>query len=288
MEEDCLVKKKNLGLYKCYKLPQLIKGMIWTPDDWRMPKADEGTLAAWQAAIFDPIDRIYYFPPFVKMEPANTEAVYEDTPFAMLPVLDGQYRFRAHIRQNMCTHRNLYTHRGSGGRIILVDNLNQLLGTRDDNGDFMGVKLALLNTEKLALNTGTTATTSPIFVALEDAMEIDQYGEIISAKFLKSIIRINDVNIIQVSAAAASIVVDVKVDCDGTPVLGLVAADFQVFDPDGTVHAITSVTPHPTVLGRYTIAGVGFIDASSVTLRDASQLTLDGYEAAEPLVVDFA
>lgn len=286
MGAECFVQRKNLGLYKCSKLPQLTKGIIWTPDDFRMPKADEQSLAAWQAAIFDPIDRIYYWPPFVGFESLNTEATYEDTPFAIMPVLDGQYRFRAYIRQNMCTHRAMYTHRSNNGRIIQIDKENRLLGTRDEAGDFMGVTLAMLNTEKLILNNGSQATKSPIYIALEDPMEIDQYGEIIDGKFLKSIVRINDVVITKVSAAAGSIVVDIAVECDDTPVLGLVAADFIVYDADGiTSHAISSVAPHATIAGRYTIVGAAFVTGSFVTLRTADQLTIDGYEHPEPLLI---
>lgn len=284
---ECDVKKQNLGLYKCYNLPQMIKGMIWTPDDFRVPVISEDDIAFWQAAIFDPIDRIFYWPPFVKFELLSTEAVYEDNPLSLLPVLDGQYRYRAHIRQNMCVHRAMYSHRGSGGRIMLIDTKNNILGTRDANGEFMGVQLAMLHTEKLALNSGTTATTSPIFVVLEDSEEIDQFGDMISGRVLKSIIRIVDVEMKKIAAAAGQITVDVKVKCDGTPVVGLIAADFIVQDPDGTVHAITSVTPDPLIAGRYAIAGAGFLTNSTVTLRTADQLSLDGYEHPEPLVVTF-
>lgn len=277
--------KKNIGVYQCQELPQLIKAFIITSDNWRMPWASIGTFQAWQDAIFSPTDRIYFFPPIVGLEAANTEATYEDTPFAFLPVSDGQYRMRMFIRQNMCTHRAMRSHRATNGRIILIDKNNKMLGMRDENGDFMGVKLALFNTEKLMLNDGTRATQSPVFVALEDAADIDEFGELIDAKLLKSVKRITDVDITQVSAIATSIVVDVKVDCDGLGVTGLLAADFLLYDPNGATRAITSVTPNANIPGRYTIAGTGFLNNSTLTLRKADQLTLDGYEHPEPLVV---
>lgn len=286
--EDCFVKRKNLGLYVCNRLPQLVKGFIWTPDNFVIPKGQEQTLATWQDAIFSPSDRIFYWPPFVKIEMLSTEAVYEDTPLSFIPVLDGQYRFRGHIRQNMCTHKNMFSHRGASGRIFLVDVLNQILGTRAENGDFMGIKLALLHTEKFAWSDGSTGTTSPVYVALEDAHEIDQYGDIVEGKFLKSLIRIVDVELTKISASATEIVVDVKVDCDGTPVVGLVAADFILYEPDGsTVHAITSVTESATVPGRYTIEAAGIVTGSFVALQTADELTLNGYELPEPFLVTF-
>lgn len=280
--------KKNIGVYQCQELPQLIKAFIITSDNWRMPWASRATFSAWQDAIFSPTDRIYFFPPIVGLEAANTEATYEDTPFALLPVSDGQYRMRVFIRQNMCVHKAMRSHRATNGRIILLDKNNKMLGMRDEAGDFMGVKLALLNTEKLMLNDGTRATQSPIYIALEDAADIDEYGELIDGKLLKSIKRIVDVTIEKVSAGASSIVVDVKVDCDGLGVTGLLAADFLIYDPGtGASHAISGVTASPTIPGRYTIAGTGFLTNSTLTLRKADQLTIDGYEHPEAVVITF-
>lgn len=281
----CDQQRANMGLYKCSNLPDLVKGFIWTPDDFFMPKATEQSVLAWQDAIFNPVNRIFYWPPFVKLDILNTEASYEDTPFAMLPSNDGQYRFRGYIYQNMQVHRNMQTHNGPGGRIIPITKKNKLWVSRDLDGDVIGAKLAMLNAEKFDLADGSKSTTSPVFLALEDPADLDLYGDLIDGGFLKSIVRIVDVVITKFSAAANLIVVDVKVYGDGTPVVGLLAADFIIYDADGsTAHAISSVTPHATILGRYSIVGVGFVTNGFITLRDAQQLTIDGYEHPEPLL----
>ena len=291
MGSVCDVSRKNLGLYNCALLPGRIVGMITTPDSFRVLKAtalgtDAAKVAAFQLAMERPVDRIFYWPPFFNFENQSTEATYEQGMSGRAPVDDGVYSFRPLIKQNMCVHRAMFTHRSNGGRAMFIDKFNKLLGTWDANGDFMGVRYSMIHTEKLRLSDGTNSTLSPITIDIEDSQEIDQFGDLIDAKFVKSLTRINDAKITQVgTATSTSIVVDVIVECDETPVTGLVASDFLVKNPDGTVKAVTSIVEDAAIKGRYTITGTGFLTNSTVQLKTADLLSLNGYETPVALKV---
>lgn len=292
MASVCSVNKMNLGLYKCYMLPKRIVGMITTDDAFRVAKATAKSLVdsvkttAFQNAMESIASRIYYWPPFFLSESQNTEATYQQGINGRAPTDDGTYGFRFSIKQNMCTHRAMFTHRSNGGRVMLIDRDNMLWGTFDSSGDFMGVRYSMIHTEKLQITNGTDATLSPVVIDIEDSQEIDRYGDAIDGKFIKSLMRITDATITQVGVATATtIVVDVIVDCDGTPVTGLVAADFLVYNPDGTVKAVTTIIESTTVVGRYTITGTTFVTLSTVTLKTANLLSVNGFETPISLIV---
>jgi len=131
---DCDVIKKNLGVTKCDRLPQLFRGMITTPLNFKITAANLATPALLQTALQTAIEagianRIYLWPTFVGFESASEEAIYEETPLADLLVRDGKYRFRFHIKKNLCLHRAMFTHRGADQRVFFFDIENQLFGT---------------------------------------------------------------------------------------------------------------------------------------------------------------
>lgn len=209
--------KKNLGLSNCNEFPGLLSGMIETNVDFAIPAATLASGAAavqtyLQDALLDPIaDRIYYWPPFASFEDVSEEAVYQDTPLRYRKVRDGNYRFRFGISENMCLHKAMFTHRRNSGRVFLVDQDGNLIGTELSNGDFAGFSIALLNTEKLKFNDGSVASESPILVALSNNIELDKNGEMFDASsFINELYRIVDVELTIVgSPSATTIVVDV-------------------------------------------------------------------------------
>lgn len=283
---ECNVERKNLGLSKCNKLPALIRGMITTSMNFKMPKADLQDATAWQDALVASGDgRIYLWPPFVGFENASEEAVYEDTPLAMLKVRDGKYAFRFFVSENLCLHKAMYTHNGKG-RVFFIDVEGQIIGTEDSNGDMRGFTASLINTEKLVLSDGSVSTKTPVFVVLANSKELDKNGGLIDASsFIDTLERVVDVAVEVVGTPSSTeIVVDVEVACDGTPVTGLVTADFRVIDADGDPHAITAATENGTP-GRYTLTGTGFVDGT-VTLADADELTVLAYENPTPATVN--
>ena len=176
---ECDVIKKNLGVSRCNKMPEMLVGMITTPNDFVIPAETLADAALLLEYLNDAIlaaagDRIYYWPDFKGFENISQEAVYEDSPLAYLPVRDGNYRFRFMVRENLCLHKAMYTHRSNTGRVIFLDNENQLILSENIDGDGIGFKMQLLHTEKLMFNDGSVASKSPIVVALQNNKELDK------------------------------------------------------------------------------------------------------------------
>jgi hypothetical protein len=278
---DCNVVKKNMGLVNCNKLPALIKGMIVTPQSFSVTEVQALLATTWQnAMIAEASDRIHLWPPFINMENISEEAVYEDLPLGYLPVRDGNYRFRFSVRQNMCIHKAMFTHRTNAGRAFLFDTENQLIGTQDSEGNIRGLSIQLLHTEKMVFSDGSVSTKSPFVLALLDNKELDRDGVLFDAGFVNSLDRIVQAKITIISTADDEIVADVAVECDGTPLSGLLAADFVLTDGDGDAQSISGATENN---GRYTLTGTGLV-SGTLGLRDVTLLTVDYYEADEVAV----
>lgn len=276
---DCVIDKRNLGLSDCIDLPALISGMITTPASFKLSAVDALDPDKWQDALLDiPGVRIYLWPFFKGFENTSEAAVYEDTPLSDLFVRGGKYRFRAFMQEALCVHKAMFTHRGTNRRVFFLDSENQLIGTEDNDGNFVGFTVSLLNTEKLVLSDGSVSTKSPVYIVLQDYKELDANGKVIDGTFVRDLIRLTDVDL-TVGAVITDLAFDVTVTaaCDGTPVTGLVAADFSFHNAAGAVVAITSVTESN---GVYTIHQSGglFVDGN-INLVAAGALTVPGYES---------
>lgn len=285
MAQDCVgVVKENIGLSACNKLPQLPRGMFTTPEDFVIPAA---TIASGEAAILtylqdamvdDYEDRIYFWPLFKSIEIVNEEAQYEETPLADMAVRDGKYRYRAFMKENICFHKNAYTHRANGGRVIILDNENQLIGKEKTNGDFAGLLMSMLNTEKLVLNDGSVSTKTPVYVVLANNKELDKTGAILTLDNVDDLIRLIDVTITVISATTTVITFTVTATCDGTSITGLVAGDFNLTDDDdGASHAV-GVLAYNSTTKRYTLTGTAF-EASKLNLDAPADLSIKAYES---------
>ena len=174
------------------------------------------------------------------------------------------------------------TIRANGGRAFLFDKKNQLVGTNDSSGNYKGFGIQLLHTEKLMFSDGTVASKSPIMLALRDNLELDQNGFTTTASFINDLIRLTDVTVTVVSAASDSLVVSVAITCDGTPVNGLVAADFSVLTGAGATQAIGSVSEAD---GTYTITPSTSFASGTVALVTPEDLSIDAYDGTTTATV---
>lgn len=292
---SCLVVKKNLGPGSCFALPQLIRGMITTPVDFKFTTANLASAAAFkaamQAAILDAADdRIYFWPFFVGMENLSEDAVYEDTPLADIAVRDGKYRFRFMLRNNMLVHKNMYTHRGGNQRAFFIDNKGQIFGYEDEaTGDFYGFELSLLNSEKLIFNDGSAATKSPVYVVLADSMEVDQSGALQDVPFIGTVKRLTDVELSDFNEDTPDTVIScqVRTKADGISVSGLVAADFLVTTAAGAAQAPDTVTYNATTERYIFTRAASFVDGF-IDLDTPDNLSIQAYESLGALAVDIA
>lgn len=284
--ETCTIVKRNLGLSKCIKLPGYLKGMIEVPEDFVLVDGDFATLTALKTALqaallAAPASRSYLFPLSKKTENVSTEAQYEDTPVAMMPTDDGKYAFKLHMHENMCIHKALYSHRASSGRVIFFDKNNNLWLTEVEGG-YSGYRISMLHTEKFMLTDGGgQATTTPVYVVLEDNLEVDAYGVLVSAgNVIGQLKRLTDVTLTIIGApSATTIVVDVLQSCDNEPVLGLEVADF-VLTGGGTLNSLAF-----TSAGRYTLTGTGIVDGT-LNLDDPADLSIQAYESEGAVAVN--
>jgi hypothetical protein len=295
MAAQCSTDKSNLALSKCNKLPKLIKGMIETPADFSFSPADIASAAAFKTALQALLiedaqaDRGYLWPFFFSFENNSEETVFEETPLGRRAVRDGQYRFNFNISENICLHKAMFSHRTTQGRVFLIDSDNQILGTVDTDGNFLGFTISMVHTGKFIFNDGSVVTKSPIFVDLLDNTELDRDGEILSGdigKVINQVIRLADATLeIVGTPSATTIVVDVYAECDGTEIAGLVTADFTLTDDDnGASHAFTAAESS-TIPGRYTLTGTSFED-SHVNLVGPTALTIKAWESTGSVAVN--
>lgn len=284
MAVSCAKKKKrNLGVNRCKTMPALPKTMYITPANFEITDLQILDPEFWQAALLaNPQIRVYPFPLFKLFENVSEEAIYEDTPLSYEPVRDGQYRFKFSISDGICTHTAMFTHRGSGERVLVQDINNNVWVTEKANGNYAGLSIAMLNTEKFVISDGSVTTKSPVLVALSDNTELDQSGYIFNGAFLLQLERLTDVelNVIQASIATDSLQLTVNNVCDGTEVLGLLSTDWVYLDDTGTPVVVTSSYAN----GVYTIEG-DLVDGT-LTLRAPALLTVKAYEAIEPAIIE--
>jgi len=272
-------------------MPEMLVGMITTPNDFKIPAEELSDPVALLEYLNDAIlapagERIYYWPDFKSFENISQEAVYEDTPLAYLPVRDGAYRFRFGIRENLCLHKAMYTHRSNTGRVIFIDSENQLILSESSAGEGIGFKMQLLHTEKLLFNDGSVSSKSPILVALQNNKELDKSGILVPFDALSELYRLVDAKLTKVGPASATLItVQAAAECDNTPISGLVMADFLLVDDDnGATHAITAATPNPAIPGEYALTGTAF-EASKLSLVPPATLSVKPYETLTPLPI---
>jgi hypothetical protein len=282
--DECNLVKKPLGLGNCPKMPGYFKQKITTTKNWKIPAAtlaqgNAAVLAFIQAAILT--KDVYLWPQMFSSENQSEETTYQSTPLGKRKVRDGFYEWLINYSDSMCSHKAMYTHRATSGRVIFIDTDNQLVGTYNDAGDFFGLSMQMLNTEKMMPNTGDAVAMSPVRLTLADNLELDRDGALVQMTGLSTLNPLTEAKLTIVSASDTEIVVDVTVACDGTPLEGLVEADFVLYDEDGEVVNITGFASDG---GTYTLTVVGYT-GGALTLADPDDLTVQAYEGFEVDIV---
>jgi hypothetical protein len=278
--------KKNLGINRCVTMPQLPKQIITTPMGFEVTPLQAVDPTFWQTAITaGKATRIYVWPTVKSYENLSEESVYEVTPLSSEFVRSGLYIFRMFFNDGLCTHRAMFTHNGGNQRIWLLDINNNLLGTEKSNGNFAGLTVQLLNTEKLILSDGSVSTKTPVYIVLADSNEIDKAGIIFPAPFVPQLERLTDVELTIVDASATEVNVTVSNFCDGTEVMGLLTADFIFLDAAGDAQTFTAAASADG--SSYILSGTG-LETGTLTLRAPSLLTVKAYESVGPVAVTIA
>lgn len=284
MADECNLVKKPLGLGSCPKMPAYLKRKITTTQNWFIPAA---TIAAGNAAVLAFLQEailnkdIYLWPQMFSSEDQSEETTYQSTPLGKRKVRDGFPEWLINYSDSLCSHKAMYTHRATNGRVIFIDTDNQLLGTYDESENFYGLSMQMLNTEKMKPNTGDAVAMSPVRITLADTLEFDRDGALIIVSGLNTLQPLTEAKLTIVSAADDEIVVDVTVACDGTPLEGLEAADFLLLDGDDEAQVIGGAVEGPA--GRYTLSGAGWV-SGTLNLVEPAELSVEAYEGFEKTV----
>ena len=283
---SCLNEQDNIGVSSCKKIPNFLKGMITTPANFSLSFANAAISSNWQDALLAAKgSRIYLWPVAVMNENVNEAAVYEETPLSTQAVRDGRYRWRFSFQENLNLHKAMFSHQNFQGRVFLIDDKNQIIGTSRDGANFQGFTLDLLNPEKLLFNDGSVSSKTPVYVSLQDNLELDRAGCLIEASFINSLIRLTTVDLAIVGAPiSTTIVVTVNSELDSKGVSGLLVADFVLLDGGGTPQTISGVVESTTIPGQYTLSGAGLV-TGTLDLVAASALTVQGFESSGSVVV---
>jgi hypothetical protein len=275
----CEADRKNLGVGKCTDLPTVLRGIIEVPPEFQATAAQMVSQTFWQDYIANDINsRAYLWPKFATIpEDRSTDTIYEDNPVSFSHILDGRYRWMCQIAKSLCFHKAAFSHRTSTQKILLIDGKNNIIGPYiGDNvgGDalYSGFTLDLLNVENLKFSDGSVSTKTPLLVALADPIEFNDpvYGAyMFKVPFLNLLAPLTDAEIVVTAEATAKITVTVKTKCDGSPVTGLVDADFVVTTTAGAAQTIDSVSE--TEDGTYEINHAtafldGFVDIDPPTV----------------------
>lgn len=279
---------QNIGASKCKKLPQMIKGIITTPENFSITAVAAATLAGWQTPILAAsAERIYLWPKWaVGFENISSEEVREESPLASIPVFPGQYRLKLHFRENLQLHKAMFSHNGNAGRCFLIDHELKIIGTSADGGTTLqGFQLDDLNVGNLMLNDGSASTKTPVSVYMTDSVELNQNGFMVDgSSFLNALQPLTTVDLAIVGTPTSSLVkVSVKSSIDEVPILGLVVGDWSLLTGAGAAQTITGVT-EPADDGVYHLAGTGLV-TGTVNLKAASLLTIKGYESSGSVAV---
>lgn len=287
---SCVIsEKKNISISRCPDLPEQFKGMFTVPADFVLSTANAATTAllkvAFQAALKAGIaNRIYFWPLLKNVESASEDAVYEDTPYSISAVRDGQYRWKMFFIESLCVYKKMFSHNATSGRVILFDSKGNLFMT-EVTGGYSGFTMAMLNVEKLLLNDGSVSSKIPVYIALEDPTEVSLSGALIAGSSVRQLVRLKDVQLAIVGTpTATTIVVTVKTSCDDLPVNGLVVADFVLVTAAGASQTINSLAE---VNGTYTLTGTGLV-TGRLDLALPSVLSIDAYESEAFAVVTIA
>jgi hypothetical protein len=289
MATQCNEKKKNVGgLDRCPIMPEYFRSFITTPESFKATPAQAVSKTFWQDAIkAGYAQRIYLFPDLYNNTPDPEETVYSTTPLGKRLVRKGQYEFLFNFSESLCFHKALATHKATGGRIILIDTADNLIGTQDSDGNFRGQKIGMFSPEKMLANTGEEVAMSPVRVRLKNQTEFDNNGIMVDAsEFINELMPLTDAAITIEAAEATEITVSVNIDCDGTEILGLTEVDFLVTDAAGDPVDLTGFTDNGD--GTYTLEAAAFEEDGTINLVAADEIILtDSAYEGEAVTITF-
>ena len=128
---------------------------------------------------------------------------------------------------------------------------------------------------------------SDVMLTYQDFQELEQNFCVVLPDWDRKVIKgIFDVEMSKVAMTSTSIKVGLTLECSGSDVDNLVAANFIVRDASGAVQTVSFV-PFDTVNKCYEFTGTGFVTGYTVELNGVITIasTATSYELVETLVL---
>ena len=275
----------------CSQVTSYPEYLLWTTNEFEFSTKAGVTLAAIQAGI--QAGTVVPLLPLHSNTPSDTEdGMYTSANGKItIPTSKGVWVEKFEFKVPSYQMQSVYTLDGIGGRLLMIDSLNQIIGTSPDGTKFKGlsVKRIMVGVAKLA-TTNTQVMLVPITVEFD---KNDEYGKefaVVEIDFVEDINGLQNVSYAVVGTPTATEVVAlVTRDSDGTGVTGLVPSDFYVTDDEGLAYAISGAVASLTIAGQYALAVATMGTDDYITdLNLPISMTTEGYESTAPATFSIA
>lgn len=278
MTLDCVSDLMNIGASSCKMFPQALESGIKTGIDFEATVAEIADPAFWQGKLeAGEAERIYLFPLAYEFENVSEEANRASSNLGKeVMTRQGQYRFRYSFRENLETHKAMYSHLGSAGRWWPIDTTKKILatlGSKPESGEqkYRGFLIDQFTPEKIQFGDGSTPSLSPVYITLASNEELDRYGFQFDFSYqLLALKPLTDYKItVTGTPTATEVRVKVKSSTDGVPLKGLTTADWKIAGLTGAT-GVTEVSN-----GEYTVTGTA-MTGGVLDLNDPASLSVRG------------
>lgn len=280
----------NTGVPPCYFEPKNIVGAIIVHPTKAYTAAQVTDLATFKAALLaDALvvgnGRIFPVFRFNAITDNSEDATVQTTGYGEKSISrEGDYDWTfQYFDGGACLNANLRKFNDLKYKVFFVDRDNNIFGTKNSSGDFVGITTSFIFTHKWKVNDGTNSTTYRIQFSLPKPEEINDAGKLafVAANFdfeteIKGLL---DLEVYQISLAFGVATVGVRLNCGKTDLHATYATELAdtnlwvVTDANGATVVISSVTDNPTAGGwdiAFTGTGTHYINlAAPATLAAA-------------------
>jgi hypothetical protein len=284
---ECSTAGGNTGVGDCYLDMKPIKGIILCPTDYKILPADLATVALFKAKLqVDTLaasgDRIYPVHNLIAVEDGSEDDVVETSGYGFdTTVRSGAYKwnFRYSVGA-LCLNMNL--HKLAKGRkfsVLLIDKDNNVVGTKDSDGNMYGLTIGNFDPKKIKVADGAAPTMYHVEINLPNPEELNENFAIMKCNFAveTQIKGLLNVALETTNPDGSGVDVSALVGCDKVNMYDTFATDLEdplgwiIKDSTGAAVVISGVTKNATPK-TWTLAAT--LAAGTYTVQLGAPLTL--------------
>lgn len=295
----------NTGIASCVFSPKNIVGAILVPPNFSYDAAKLADLkASLQADALLPnkANRIYVLNRFKAITDNSSEVTISESGYGDKDTArEGKYdwTFELADKGGLCLQRNLRKFNELDKKVLFFDSDNQIIGTSDSEGNFIGISLDFFYASPYKLADGTNPTQYFVRFALKKTSELNDTPAYVVAGFdieneIKSII---DLSLTEVAVEAGKATVSVKEYCSKNNIY--LAYSDELADPTawivkddaGVIVVVSGVVAVPatesfelsfTGTGDYTI---NLVDPTALEVLGVGGAPDNGFESVAAISV---